>query len=112
MAAILFYVRKNELNYLDFYFALWIVLYAFCLHSHCPFGGEKKKKLPSVPDVAKQFSTSLLWTSQVTQQAVKDPPAMQETTCNAGDAGSVPGSGRSPGGGNGNLLRILAWKIP
>ena len=78
MAAILFYVRKNELNYLDFYFALWIVLYAFCLHSHCPFGGEKKKKLPSVPDVAKQFSTSLLWTSQVTQQAVKDPPAMQE----------------------------------
>ena len=30
----------------------------------------------------------------------------------AGDAGSVPGSGKSPGGGNGNLLRILAWKIP
>ena len=27
---------------------------------------------------------------------VKNPPA------NAGDAGSIPGSGRSPGGGNGN----------
>ena len=33
----------------------------------------------------------------------------------AGDAeasGSIPGSGRSPGGGNGNPLHILAWRIP
>ena len=39
----------------------------------------------------------------------------QESVCNAGDArdmGSNPGSGRSPGGGNGNLLHILAWRIP
>ena len=26
-------------------------------------------------------------------------------TCNAGDPGSIPGSGRSPGEGNGNLLQ-------
>ena len=26
--------------------------------------------------------------------------------------GLIPGSGRSPGGGNGNPLSILAWKIP
>ena len=26
---------------------------------------------------------------------------MVKTACNAGDAGSMPGSGRSPGGGNG-----------
>ena len=39
---------------------------------------------------------------------VKNPPA------NAGDARdtvSIPGSGRSPGGGNGNLLQYLAWRI-
>ena len=30
----------------------------------------------------------------------------------AGDMGSIPGLGRSPGGRNGNPLRILAWKIP
>ena len=30
---------------------------------------------------------------------VKNPPA------NAGDAGSIPGLGRSPGEGNGNLLQ-------
>ena len=35
----------------------------------------------------------------------ENPPA------DAGDAGSNPGSGRSPGGGHGNS-RILAWRIP
>ena len=39
----------------------------------------------------------------------------QESVCTAADArdmGSTPGSERSPGGGNGNLLHILAWRIP
>ena len=36
----------------------------------------------------------------------------KETTCNEGDLGSLPGSGRSPGAGLGNPLRILAWKTP
>ena len=32
---------------------------------------------------------------------------------NVGDPGSIPGSGKSPGEGNGNpLTSILAWKIP
>ena len=35
----------------------------------------------------------------------KNPPA------NAGDVGSVPELGRSPGEGNGNPLRILVWEI-
>ena len=41
---------------------------------------------------------------------VKNPPA------NAGDIGLIPDMGRSPGEGNGNLLRyfpgFLAWEIP
>ena len=28
------------------------------------------------------------------------------------DIGLIPGLGRSPGGGNGNHSRILAWEIP
>ena len=36
---------------------------------------------------------------------VKNPLA------NAGDACSIPGSGRSPGVGNGNPLHILAWEV-
>ena len=34
---------------------------------------------------------------------VKNPPA------NAGDVGSIPWSGRSPGGGNGNPLQYSCW---
>ena len=40
---------------------------------------------------------------------VKNPPT------NAGDVrdvGSIPGSGRSPGGGNGNPLQYSSWEIP
>ena len=37
---------------------------------------------------------------------VKNLPA------SAGDAGSIPGLGRSPGEVNGNPSRILAWRIP
>ena len=29
----------------------------------------------------------------------------KESACNAGDQGSIPGSGRSPGEGNGNALQ-------
>ena len=34
------------------------------------------------------------------------------SACNAEDTGSILGSGRSPGEGNGNPLSILAWGIP
>ena len=35
------------------------------------------------------------------------------SACNAGDLGSIPGSARSPGEGNGNpLSSTLTWKIP
>ena len=33
-------------------------------------------------------------------------------SANAGDVGSIPGSGRSPGEGNDYPSTILAWKIP
>ena len=33
------------------------------------------------------------------------------SACNVEDLGSIPGSGRSPGEGNGNHSSILAWRI-
>ena len=36
----------------------------------------------------------------------------KESACNAGDPGSIPGSGRSPGEGNGNPLQCSCWEIP
>ena len=39
--------------------------------------------------------------------------AGKESACNARDPGSIPGLGRSPGGGHGNPLQYSwAWRIP
>ena len=38
--------------------------------------------------------------------------AGKESAYNAGDAGSIPGSGRSPGGGNGNPLQYCCLENP
>ena len=37
---------------------------------------------------------------------------VKEFANNAGDPGSIPGSGRSPGEGNGNPLQYSCWEIP
>ena len=36
----------------------------------------------------------------------------KESACNAGDRGSIPGSGRSPGEGNGNPLQYSCLENP
>ena len=42
------------------------------------------------------------------------PPGLsgKESTCNAGDTGSIPGWGRSPGEGNGNPLQYSCLEDP
>ena len=39
-------------------------------------------------------------------------PRGKESTCNTGDAGSIPGWGRSPGEGNGNTLQYSCLENP
>ena len=36
----------------------------------------------------------------------------KDSACNAGDPGSIPGSGRSPGGGHGNPLQYSCLENP
>ena len=43
---------------------------------------------------------------------VKNPSAMQEAPYSAEDVGSIPGSGRSPGEGNGNPLQYSCLENP
>ena len=43
---------------------------------------------------------------------VKYGSVVKSLPANAEDTGMIPGSGRSPGGGNGYPLHILAWEIP
>ena len=58
----------------------------------------RRRPFCSRPPVYSNREPNPYWTSQVTL-AIKTPPA------NAGEAGSIPGSGRSPGGGHGNPLQ-------
>ena len=37
---------------------------------------------------------------------------VKASACSAGDRGSIPGSGRSPGEGNGNLLQYSCLENP
>ena len=39
-------------------------------------------------------------------------PVVKNSPANSGDLGSIPGSGRSPGGGNGNLLQYSFLENP
>ena len=47
----------------------------------------------------------VIWASQVGQQC-------KESACNAGDAGSIPGWGRYPGGGKGNAFQYYCLESP
>ena len=39
-------------------------------------------------------------------------PGGKECICQAGDTGLTPGSGRTPGEGNGTPLQYSCWKVP
>ena len=45
-------------------------------------------------------------------QSVKNLPVTQEAAHDAGDTGSIPGSGRCPGEGHGNPLQYSCLGIP
>ena len=53
------------------------------------------------------------WTSYRTFHGLPCGLVVQNLPANAGDTGSIPGVGRSPGEGNGDpYSRILVWRIP
>ena len=50
--------------------------------------------------------------SQLLAQGFPCSSVGKESACNAGDPGSIPGSGRNPGEGNGNPLRYSCLENP
>ena len=46
------------------------------------------------------------------QQGFPGGSQSKESACTAGDLGSIPGLGRSPGEENGYPSSILTWRIP
>ena len=67
--------------------------------------------LPMVNWFAQAFvkGALLLWYLRLSFPGGSDH---KESACNAGDPGLIPGSGRSPGEGNGTHFIILSWRIP
>ena len=64
--------------------------------------------------ISKSYSyIALIKDIKVTDVGLPNGSAGKESTCNARDTGLIPGSGRSPGEGNGNpLSSIFARKNP
>ena len=54
----------------------------------------------------------LNWTELMLHLAAAAPGGLDKFACNAGDTGSIPGSGRSPGEGMATHSSILVWKLP
>ena len=69
-------------------------------------------KMPFDPSLLRICSKEMIGKGHMLRALVKNWPAMQETTCNAGDWSLTPGSGKSPGEENSNHSSILAWRIP
>ena len=59
-----------------------------------------KEKISNYKDTANYEHGLLRWLSG------------KESACNVGDLGSIPGSGRSPGEGNGNPLQYSCLENP
>ena len=72
-------------------------------HSPPPKAGLMGENLPTIP-----ISSLFIWPDHFFVASPPDFPdgsAGEESACSAGDPGSIPALGSSPGGGNGNPLQ-------
>ena len=58
------------------------------------------------------LSVILIWTILVGMWGFPGGSVLKNPPANAGDVGSIPGSGRSPGGENGNPLQYSCLEKP
>jgi len=111
---------------------LFLIAPPLCLHflyiliSNClnlPFGasgrGCRKSFVSRVPQGPALFQNDKYFTcftkkfyAPIKRLGFPGDSDCKESACNVGDVGSIPGSGRSPGKGNGNPLHYSCWEIP
>ena len=73
-------------------------------------GPGPKKRVILGGSVPSRHATD--YTSLFSLQGLPRWPVVKNPPANAEDMGLITGSGRSPGGRNGNHSSILAWEIP
>ena len=72
-------------------------------------------QLPLALNCAKMMNNRSLWGQLIKDRGFPGGSDSKESACNtgvAGDMGSIPGSGRSPGEGNGNSLQYSCLENP
>ena len=89
----------------------------FAIESEKGYLCKKYSKFQFLPTCSVSLSTSLfsllkLLTDQVVYRASLVSSVGKESAYNAGDPGSIPGSGRSTGEGNRTHSSIPTWRIP
>ena len=70
------------------------------------------KNIPSQKTPRNSFLHLPILLNIILQLMLPSSSVSKSSACNAGDPGLIPGSGRSPGEGNGNPLQYSCWKIP
>ena len=83
--------------------------YKWGIHSKTPSSCQKVCKVPN--PICTMFFLIIIHTSDKVLGFLGDSDG-KESSCNVGDLGSIPGSGRSPGGGNDNQLQYSCLKNP
>ena len=58
------------------------------------------------------MTEEVVWLSGIRERGSPGGSDGKESACNAGDPGLIPGSGRSPGEGNGNPLQYSCLGNP
>ena len=82
------------------------------VHMICYSEKKKFKTKPILGQEIKKIGFCDGSRASLIAQQVKNPSGMQESTCNAEDLGSIPGSRRSPGEGNGDPLQYSCLENP
>ena len=82
--------------------------HSFCYNRQCQFLWPAAKE----PAVACRWALELSTGFHFSPKGFPGISDGKESACNAGDGGSIPRSGRSPGEGNGYPSSILSWRIP
>ena len=99
-------IRKYNLLYIE-----WINIRSYCIAQGTIIGKNMKKNICITEAVCSSFFYFFLIKDNK-QMDFPDGSDSKESAYNAGDPGSFPGSGRSPGEGNGTPLQYSCLENP